>query len=346
MAKAPSPPFIQAAQHGGDNNKPIHRIVMHATVSPCEPGGARNIANYFANLSGTYASAHYVVDPKEVIQCVNDWTVAYQAPPNEHSLGIELCDPQEGPDSRWDDANHVAMLKLAAKLAQQLAKAYGVPVVWRSPAQLTAGKQGFTDHDNVSNAWGQTDHTDPGWSSARSDAFIKLVKAGGGGTIGAKIMSWTKKFKVSDWAVKAGVADKGHTMTARGYLVNAWQQAKQSKQHAKKILDGETWKIKIPTSQWARDEGIAEDDDHWAQTLVVGAWQHAKRNGNYLRDVQKQQSVLLKAIKDSGVDVDEEAIAESVLKGLDTRDIAKAIIKAMPADQARKIVDELSERLS
>jgi N-acetylmuramoyl-L-alanine amidase CwlA len=161
MPNAPSPPYVgPAARHGASNNKPISRIVIHCTVSPCVPGGARNVARMFRTTTRP-ASAHYVVDPNEAVQVVFDSVVAYHAPPNQHALGIELCDMQSGPGSRWQDGNHKAMLARAAPLVAGLCAAYGVPMVKLSPADLKAGKRGICGHIDVSHAWGQTTHVDP-----------------------------------------------------------------------------------------------------------------------------------------------------------------------------------------
>lgn len=190
MVEAPTPPFIQARNYTPGGNFPVRRIVIHGTVSPCRVGGAKSIARYFSHTTRN-ASAHYVVDPRYIYQCVNDWDIAWHAPPNAHTIGVELCDPQAGPDSRWDDANHQAMLGLAADLVSQLCAAYGPAEVWLMPDDLLAGEHGITDHENVSYAWGQTSHVDPGWSVERSDQFVARVRgehvapvsppAGGGG---------------------------------------------------------------------------------------------------------------------------------------------------------------------
>ena len=170
----PSPPFIAARWHGGAQT-PAKRIVIHGTVSPCEAGGARNIAHFFATETNK-TSAHYVVDPGEVIQCVGDHTVAYHAPPNQDSIGVELCDPVTGSAARWNDANHTAMLERAADLVAQLCLAYKVPIVKLSSGQLVAGQHGICGHVDVSNAWHQTTHTDPG-AGFPWDRFMTLVKA-------------------------------------------------------------------------------------------------------------------------------------------------------------------------
>lgn len=175
MTTPPTPPYLgPAAHHGADDNKPIHRIVMHSTVSACVPGGARTTAAYFRSASAG-GSAHYVVDPTEVVQVVYDSTVAYHAPPNIHSLGVEMCDmPTTVSSSRWDGPNHKAMLELAAQLVAQLAVAYGVPIRYRAADMLQHGARGITTHHEVSAAFGQSTHWDPGsWPRRR---FMRKVR--------------------------------------------------------------------------------------------------------------------------------------------------------------------------
>lgn len=166
--------FIPARQHGPAANFPIMRIVMHGTVSPCVAGGARDVAKMFKN-SNRDASTQYVVDPSEVIQCVKDDTIAYGAPPNKGAIHVEQCDPQAGDRSRWRDANHQAMLRLAAQLVAKLCLKYDIPIRKIDSSDLLAGRKGICGHKDVSLAWHQTDHVDPGpdypW-----DQFISLVK--------------------------------------------------------------------------------------------------------------------------------------------------------------------------
>lgn len=175
MVNPPAPPYLGPASHHGEaDNKPIRRIVIHSTVSPCVPGGARAIAAYFRSPEAG-GSAHYVVDPAEVVQVVYDSVVAYHAPPNTHSLGIELCDlPNDSSAARWAGANHRAMLERAALLTAQLCVAYGVPMRYRGPLSLRAGRHGITTHNDVSKAFGQSTHWDPGaWPRRR---FMRKVR--------------------------------------------------------------------------------------------------------------------------------------------------------------------------
>lgn len=150
----PAPVYLGPAAHTSTgDNKPIYRIVIHSTVSPCAPGWARKIAAYFRSKSSG-GSAHYVVDPLEEVQVVYDGVIAWHAPPNPHSIGIEMCDtpgpiPGDKPGSaawkalkrswRWRLPAQRQMLRRTAKLTAQLALAYDVPLRWCNAPAAAGG---------------------------------------------------------------------------------------------------------------------------------------------------------------------------------------------------------------
>lgn len=148
-------------RHDPGSNGPVTRLVIHATVSPCEKGGAKATARYFQS-PGAGGAAHYVVDPYEIVACGTEDEKMSHAPPNAGSIGVELCDPQTGDPNRWDDQAHTLMLAKAAHLAADICARHNLPIQWLSPQQLLAGDAGITSHANVSAAWHETDHTDPG----------------------------------------------------------------------------------------------------------------------------------------------------------------------------------------
>lgn len=186
---APSPPYLGPPfRYSQGNNKPIRRVVIHSTVSRCEPGGARSIASYFRSNSAA-GSAHYVTDPAEVVQSAYDSVICWHAPPNGNSLGIEMCDtpgpvPHDPPGSarwkalkrswRWVLPNQRRMLRRTAELTAQLCLAYDVPLEFLTPDNLRGGLRGITTHANVSQAFGQSTHWDPGWWPRYR--FMRLVR--------------------------------------------------------------------------------------------------------------------------------------------------------------------------
>lgn len=186
----PDPPYEGPAAHTSPGpNLPATRVVIHSTVSPCEPGGRHDIARYFrSEASG--GSAHYVTDPVGVVQVVGDHTIAWHAPPNPHSLGIEMCDipgPVPGDNLpaatvkalrhawRWRRPNQDAMLHVTAQLAAHLCASYGIPPRYVGARALRAGQgHGVTTHAAVSRAFGQSTHWDPGFWPRRR--FMRLVR--------------------------------------------------------------------------------------------------------------------------------------------------------------------------
>lgn len=184
---APAPEYVGPSpnvMHNPDgtpwDNQPITRIVMHCTVSPCVDGGRYAIAHLFKQ-PGRQASAHYVTDPGGAVQVVWDDLVAEHAPPNPHSLGIEMCDPlasvawDKVHAGRWHDAPHQAMLHHAARLVARLCLAYNVPVVKLTADQVKAEQRGICGHVDVSDAFGESTHWDPGPEFPWDD-FIGMVQ--------------------------------------------------------------------------------------------------------------------------------------------------------------------------
>jgi len=154
-------PFVEGNQaHTSGPNGAITRVVLHATVSPCINGGARNVASYFqrADAGGL---AHYVVDPNEVVRCADERVSTWHAPPNAGSIGVEMTDPQTGSASRWQDVAHVQMLRRTAALLADICDRHSLPLVYVDAAGLKAGRRGITTHHQVSLAFGQSSHTDP-----------------------------------------------------------------------------------------------------------------------------------------------------------------------------------------
>ncbi|GAA4123203.1 hypothetical protein GCM10022215_29620 [Nocardioides fonticola] len=190
----PAPPLIPARWHGGDQTPALS--VIHSTVSRCAPGGARATARYFQTVDRP-ASAHYVRDPDELIQCVGDHTVAYHCGYNEDSLGWEMTDiPGPVPDDKPGTARWKALRRswrwarpeqkrMLAGLAEDVARAhlaYGIPIRYLDVAGVrrwdARGRRpadgGITTHAVMSAAFKRSTHWDPGWWPRRQ--FIRLAR--------------------------------------------------------------------------------------------------------------------------------------------------------------------------
>lgn len=277
--------FIRCNQDGGKMARPPRFVIIHGTVSPTERGGARNVAGYLSRLpspvedpaNGRWASCHHIVDPYEVVQTLPEDVIAWGAPPlNEEGVHIELCDPQKGPASRWNDAEHQAMLDLAAELGNEIADRHGIPMVWLYPDELGAADGGFTDHENVAIVWGQTHHTDPGWTVQRSDDFMARVRgerpSGGGAAAPAAPRSDPPEPQAPDFPLPrdeyfgliTGPAD-----SHGGWY--SWEQPHVRAIQRELIRQGYVPGVHNPRSSWA--DGIYE----WPTHEAVARFQRAEK---------------------------------------------------------------------
>jgi len=180
MFKPPSPPYLGPVRwHGSSNNKPIRRIVLHGTVTPCEPGWARKVVSNWKRTD-TPSSAHYVVDPKETVQAVYDSVIAYHDGVNRHEIGVEFCDwvghnGKPAPMKRWKGKNHRRMLGRGARLVAELCLAYDVKPVMLTVRRVKRGESGLCEHSDVSKAFRKSTHWDLGNFPRRQ--FAHLVRA-------------------------------------------------------------------------------------------------------------------------------------------------------------------------
>lgn len=155
-------PYVgPVAKSSGTGNLPIVRIVVHCTVG-ADATNAMSTVNYFKS-SAAGGSAHAVIDQDETLVCAYDNVICWHAPPNSHSLGVEMCcslsDKGQG---HWDDLDHVAMMKRTAKWTAEKCVKHNIPPRKLTVAQVRAGEKGVCGHVDVSDAFGQSSHWDPG----------------------------------------------------------------------------------------------------------------------------------------------------------------------------------------
>ena len=103
----------------------------------------------------------------------------YAAPPL-NKTHWHVCMPGRAAQTReaWLDQISFNHIRGAAKFVYEKHLADGFPLVRLNPSQLLAGDSGYCDHGDVSDAWGQTDHTDVGpnfpWDVFQAELFKLL----------------------------------------------------------------------------------------------------------------------------------------------------------------------------
>jgi hypothetical protein len=156
-------PFVQARYFTATNGRTIKWIVIHDMEAPEASNTAANVANWFAGPNSPQASAHYCIDNQHIVQCVRDKDVAWHAPgANSNGIGIEHAGYASQSRGDWLDAFSTAELQLSAQLVRSLCDKYSIPKQYVDAAGLKAGRPGITTHLQVTNAFRQGDHTDPG----------------------------------------------------------------------------------------------------------------------------------------------------------------------------------------
>ncbi|RFT46507.1 N-acetylmuramoyl-L-alanine amidase [Cutibacterium avidum] len=249
--------FIQAKHHGGHNNPPVTRLVIHATCpdvgypSASRAGRAVSTAHYFQETTRP-ASAHYICDISTTVQCLSEETVGYHAPPNSHSIGIEIC-ADGGSHASFSNPAHAytreqwlspqvwPAVERAAMLARGICQRHNIPIRRLSIADVKAGKRGICGHNEVSEAFHQSDHDDPGpyfpW-----DGFIALVN-------GHSAPSRQEELTVSDVNMLKGLIqqsnkqlhhDIGVVQTQAGNL----RRQLESLSWVKNPVSGKLWRTK------------------------------------------------------------------------------------------------------
>lgn len=155
--------FVPAANFRKSDNRQIRLVVLHSTESPEKPGKARDVALWFAGPSSPAASAHYVVDAGNTVQCVEERDMAWAAPGANHDgIHVEMVGYARQTAEDWADTYSAAMLERAATLAAFICHDYGLPARALGSDDLLAGAKGITTHAAVTAAYRRSTHTDPG----------------------------------------------------------------------------------------------------------------------------------------------------------------------------------------
>jgi N-acetyl-anhydromuramyl-L-alanine amidase AmpD len=156
----PAEMAITTAAPGHGDNGVITRVVLHDEEYPVSDTSAESIAAFFTHNGGV--AAHYVVDANSIQHCVPENQIAWHAPPNAGSVGIEHDGYVHFTAADWAKPGSQATLKRSAILTASICARHSIPVVFLSIDDLRNGKHGITYHAYVSKAFGQSDHSDPG----------------------------------------------------------------------------------------------------------------------------------------------------------------------------------------
>jgi N-acetyl-anhydromuramyl-L-alanine amidase AmpD len=167
-AETPSPFFAP------QDDRTIRWVVIHDEEAKESRATAQAVANLFANPASPHAAAHYTVDVASIVQCVAEKDVAWAAGHTGNAYGIHLELSGYASQSTAEWLADASLLDLAASLAADICSRRGLPAVFVDAAGLRSQTPGITTHRELTAAFGETDHTDPG-PNFPMDSFLQRV---------------------------------------------------------------------------------------------------------------------------------------------------------------------------
>lgn len=154
----------------------IKWLVVHTFESPRESGAAAlkgRAAWQQADGSGSY---HKLYSADGLSLRANDIDfISWSAHPTGNRYGVHYSALAYAADSRSTWLAYGAQLRAMARDIAYEAKLLGIPLVKISAADMRAGARGICGHADVSAAFRESDHTDPG-NNFPWDVFMQLVR--------------------------------------------------------------------------------------------------------------------------------------------------------------------------
>jgi N-acetyl-anhydromuramyl-L-alanine amidase AmpD len=153
-------------------------IALHATDGHEGTRKDDDVAAMFAGPLAKPRSCTWVVDADSITRCVPPVMTAWHCghTGNARCEGVELCGLAKQSRAEWFDEMSLRTLCIAARLVAMRCTEYEIDPVFVNAEQLRNGYRGITTHAEISLAWHESDHDDPG-PHFPMDEFIAAVRA-------------------------------------------------------------------------------------------------------------------------------------------------------------------------
>ncbi|WP_276652488.1 peptidoglycan recognition protein family protein [Corynebacterium vitaeruminis] len=165
-----------------------------------------------------------LVGTERTLRANDDNYIPWSAGATGNARGLHLSFLAYSASSRDEWLRYDKQLRLGARVAADWCTRYGIPARKLTSSEVKAGTRGICGHGEISAAWREVDHTDPG-ANFPWDVFIAYVKEYMGGapapttsssSEGSSLMTLTEKF-FTDWM-------SGYLGPQINALQQVWQQ--------------------------------------------------------------------------------------------------------------------------
>lgn len=222
-------------------------IAIHNTSNTAP---AKNEASYGTRRTDS-VSSHFYVDDVEAYQSLPTEWVAWHAGSNQgNSYGISIEITGQNSTNNWlADADDINM---AARITADECRKWAIEPRLLTVAEMKAGTLGgIVTHDRMRQAWGGTDHTDPGQNFPMNYFLAKVLEyLGQGGTPVPTVPVGNPRLledgilgrnTVSEWQRRMGTPVDGVITQPPGHssLVKAVQRHLNGKIGAGLVVDGQ-----------------------------------------------------------------------------------------------------------
>ena len=163
--------FVQALSHGGAMRPTLQ--VVHSAETPLRAGYAKSIAENWFGARGAggkpkaSTSAHFMVDPVELVRLLSDNVVSYAVGPkaNGFTLNWEQAGYARFSRAEWTTDDGMAQMRRLGAGLRERGEANGIPLRWASDQDIRNAARGIPGgicfHDDIRRVLGGTTHTDP-----------------------------------------------------------------------------------------------------------------------------------------------------------------------------------------
>jgi hypothetical protein len=244
-------PDLRHDQAGGDGGprSQTQCVVIHATDNTASDEAEAS----YAETRPDHTSAHFYSDEDSVTQALDTSHVAYGCYPigNSRSVQFEIS-------GRSNELTDASLRRVAPVVARACAE-WGIPIRKVTPTELASGVKGICGHLDVTRAWGEGDHTDPGayfpWpvfiayvQNAASPAGVAGTAEGDCDMVSGELNEGSKTTMIGLDDVNSGLAKNG--LAWLSFFTDPsllWAKGVDQVRLRVAVTDGKGWNVPVVT---------------------------------------------------------------------------------------------------